>query len=68
MAERLECPDCGGYISTAVGMGWQDDDNQVHPWVGTCVRCGVRAGQATTYGLDSLGRLIAVEGFRLDGR
>ena len=67
MADRLECPDCGGHISTAAGMGWQDDDDQIHPWVGTCIRCSVRTGQASMYGLDVLGLLVPVQGFKFDG-
>ena len=48
-------------------MGWQDDDDQIHPWVGTCIRCSVRTGQASMYGLDALGLLVPVQGFKFDG-
>jgi hypothetical protein len=66
MADERVCPACGGPISTAVGMGWQDSIGQVHPWVGTCLSCFASAGQERSYGIDESGKLVNVEGFMLD--
>jgi hypothetical protein len=66
-SEERICPDCGGQITTAVGMGWQDASGRVHGWVGTCLRCNVAtANEDHTFGIDGAGKMIRVEAFVFD--
>lgn len=66
-SEERICPDCGGQISTAMGMGWQDASGRVHGWVGTCLWCNMATPNADhTFGIDGTGNLARVDAFLFD--
>jgi len=66
-SEERSCPDCGGQITTAVGMGWHDTTGRVHGWVGTCLRCNMATpDEDHTFGIDGAGNLIRVDAFLFD--
>ena len=65
-SEDRICPECGGHVSTAVGMGWGDATGRLHAWVGTCEACNVRTDTDHTFGIDSTGQLMRVEAVLFD--
>ena len=66
-SEERICPDCGGQITTAVGMGWQDPSGREHGWVGTCLRCNMATpSEDHTFGIDTTGQLVRVKAFLFD--
>jgi len=66
-SEERSCPECGGHISMAANMGWQDASGRVHAWVGTCLRCNMRIpNQDHTFGIDATGRLVRVDAVLFD--
>ena len=64
-SDEKTCPDCGGRISAAAGLGWMDRRG-LPLWVGTCMACNVRTGDDASFGVDERGALVPIDAFWLD--